>query len=41
MWRHPDGGGDAGADAGAGAGSEFVLFLAGLLRPKPSWRIAS
>lgn len=26
---------------GAGAGSEFVLSLAGLLRPRQSWRIAS
>lgn len=35
VWRRPGGSGDA------GAGSEFVLSLAGLLRPRPSWRIAS
>lgn len=35
MLRRPGGGGDA------GAGSEFVLSLARLLRPRPSWRIAS
>lgn len=35
MLRRPGGGEDA------GAGSEFVLSLAGLLRPRPSWRIAS
>ena len=41
MWRHPDEDAHEDAGADAGAGSEFVLFLAGLLRPRPSWRIAS
>lgn len=35
VWRRPGEGEDA------GAGFEFVLSLAGLLRPRPSLRIAS
>ena len=36
-WRRPGGG----EDAGSGVGSEFVVSPVGLLRPRPSWRIAS
>lgn len=37
VWRRPGGG----EDGGAGVGSEFVVSPVGLLRPRPSWRIAS